>query len=107
MASELRIPSPLRRFTDGQSKLEVNSRTVGGVLNELFQAYPEIKNHLIEEDGSLRNFVNIFIDGEDVRQKGGMDTEVKDGADVRIIPSIAGGASKLSSKEFVRYSIGQ
>ncbi len=104
MASELRIPSPLRRFTDGQSKLEVSSNTVGGVLNELFQAHPEIKNHLIEEDGSLRNFVNIFIDGEDVRQKGGMDAEVKDGADVRIIPSIAGGAPKLSSEEFVRYS---
>ena len=46
MASELRIPSPLRRFTDGQSKLEVSSNTVGGVLNELFQAHPEIKNHL-------------------------------------------------------------
>ena len=62
MASELRIPSPLRRFTDGQSKLEVNSSNVGEVLNELFQAYPEIKKHLIEENGSLRNFVNIFID---------------------------------------------
>ena len=61
MPSELRIPSPLRRFTDGQSKLEVNSSTVGEVLNELFQAHPEIKNHLIEEDGSLRNFVNISL----------------------------------------------
>jgi len=104
MASELRIPSPLRRFTDGQSKLDVNSSTVGEVLNELFQAYPEIKKLLIEEDGSLRNFVNIFIDGEDIRQKGGMDAEVKDGADVRIIPSIAGGAPKLSPDEFIRYS---
>ena len=104
MSSELRIPSPLRRFTDGQSKLEVNSSTVGEVLSELFQAYPEIKNHLVEENGGLRNFVNIFIDGEDIRQKGGMDAEVKDGADVRIIPSIAGGALKLSSEEFVRYS---
>ena len=91
MASELRIPSPLRRFTDGQSKLEVSSNTVGGVLNELFQAHPEIKNHLIEEDGSLRNFVNIFIDGEDVRQKGGMDAEVKDGADVGVIAEVQDG----------------
>ena len=91
MASELRIPSPLRRFTDGQSKLEVSSNTVGGVLNELFQAHPEIKNHLIEEDGSLRNFVNIFIDGEDIRQKGGMDAEVKDGADVGVIAEVQDG----------------
>ena len=59
MSSELRIPSTLRRFTDGQSKLEVNSSTVGEVLSELFQVYPEIKNHLIEENGSLRNFVNF------------------------------------------------
>ena len=104
MPSELRIPSPLRRFTDGQSKLEVNATSVREILDELFQTYPEIKNHLIEEDGSLRNFVNIFIDGEDVRQKGGLDAEVKDGADVRIIPSIAGGTPKLSSEEFIRYS---
>ena len=104
MPSELRIPSPLRRFTDGQSKLEVNATSVREILDELFQTYPVIKNQLIEEDGSLRNFVNIFIDGEDVRQKGGLDAEVKDGADVRIIPSIAGGTPKLSSEEFIRYS---
>jgi len=104
MSSELRIPSPLRRFTEGQSKLEVTGISVREVLDELFKAYPEIKKHLIEENGELRNFVNIFIDSEDVRQKGGMDAEVKDGADVRIIPSIAGGLFKLSSEEFIRYS---
>jgi len=68
MSSELRIPSPLRRFTDGQSKLDVNGNSVSEVLNELFSAHPEIKNHLVEENGDLRNFVNIFIDGEDIRQ---------------------------------------
>ena len=50
------------------------------------------------------NFVNIFIGGEDIRQKGGMDAEVSDGSDVRIIPSIAGGSVNLSPKEFIRYS---
>ena len=104
MSSELRIPSPLRRFTNGESKLQVSSNSVGGVLDELFTAHPEIKNHLIEENGSLRNFVNIFVDGEDIRQKGGLESPVKDGADVRIIPSIAGGAPKLSPEEFIRYS---
>ena len=63
MSSELRIPSPLRRFTNGESKLQVSSNSVGGVLDELFTVHPEIKNHLIEENGSLRNFVNIFVDG--------------------------------------------
>ena len=94
MSSKLRIPSPLRRFTNGQSELEVNGNNVRKVLDQLFEAHPDIKNHLVEDDGSLRNFVNIFIEGEDIRQKGGLDAEVKEGEEVRIIPSIAGGATK-------------
>ena len=104
MASTLKIPSPLRRFTNGEASIEVNGSNVRDVLEELFQAHPDIKKHLIEEDGSLRNFVNIFIGGEDIRQKGGMDASVADGADIRIIPSIAGGSAKLSPEEFIRYS---
>mgnify|MGYP001470974526 CR=1 FL=1 len=104
MASILKIPSPLRRFTNGESSIEVNGNSINKVLEELFSAHPDIKGHLVEEDGSLRNFVNIFINGEDIRQKGGLDTEVSDGSDVRIIPSIAGGSGKLSSEEFIRYS---
>ena len=104
MSSKLRIPSPLRRFTNNQSELEVHGDNVQNVLEELFEAHPDIKNHLVEDDGSLRNFVNIFVDGEDIRQKGGLDAEVKEGTDVRIIPSIAGGSPKLSSQEFIRYS---
>ena len=91
MSSKLRIPSPLRRFTKGQSEIEVDGNNVRKVLDQLFDAHPDIKNHLIEEDGSLRNFVNIFINGEDIRQKGGLEADVDDGSDVRIIPSIAGG----------------
>ena len=59
MSSKLRIPSPLRRFTNGQSELEVHGDNVQNVLEELFDAHPDIKNHLVEDDGSLRNFVNI------------------------------------------------
>ena len=104
MASKLKIPSPLRRFTDGESSIDVNGGNVGQILEELFSAHPNIKGHLVEDDGSLRNFVNIFIEGEDIRQRGGMDAEVADGSDVRIIPSIAGGSAKLSPEEFIRYS---
>ena len=107
MSSKLRIPSPLRRFTNGQSELEVNGNNVREVLDQLFDAHPDIKNHLVEDDGRLRNFVNIFINGEDIRQKGGMDAEVKSESDIRIIPSIAGGLPSnkvLTPKEFVRYS---
>jgi len=107
MSSKLRIPSPLRRFTNGQSELEVNGDNIRKVLEELFESHPDIKNHLVEDDGSLRNFVNIFINGEDIRQKGGMDAEVSNESDVRIIPSIAGGLTSnkvLTPKEFIRYS---
>ena len=78
MASKLRIPSPLRRFTNGESSIDVNGDNVRQVLEELFSVYPDIKGHLVEDDGSLRNFVNIFIEGEDIRQKGGMDAEVSE-----------------------------
>ena len=91
MSSKLKIPSPLRRFTNNQSELDVDGKNIKEVLDQLFNSHQDIKNHLIEEDGSLRNFVNIFINGEDIRQKGGLEAEVPDGSDVRIIPSIAGG----------------
>ena len=104
MLSNLRIPSPLRRFTNGESSIKIRGTNIREVLDELFHAHPDIKEHLVEDDGSLRNFVNIFIEGEDIRQKGGMDAAVSDGSDVRIIPSIAGGSVNLSSEEFIRYS---
>lgn len=104
MASKLRIPSPLRRFTNGESSIDVNGGSVEQILEELFSSHPDIKGHLVEDDGCLRNFVNIFIEGEDIRQRGGMNAEVPDGSDVRIIPSIAGGSANLSPEEFIRYS---
>ena len=104
MASTLKIPSPLRRFTNGQTSLNVNGKSIEEVLNELFSEYPNIKNHLMEKDGNLRNFVNIFINGENIRQKGGLNTQVDDGSDIRIIPSIAGGSSELTQEELIRYS---
>ena len=107
MSSKLRIPSPLRRFTNGQSEIEVDGDNVKNILDQLFDAHPDIKNHLIEENGNLRNFVNIFINGEDIRQKGGLDAKISNGSDIRIIPSIAGGSPTnnfLSPREFVRYS---
>ena len=104
MASTLKIPSPLRRFTNGQASLDVDGKSVEEVLNELFAKYPDIKNHLMENDGNLRNFVNIFINGETIRQTGGLNSQVDDGSDVRIIPSIAGGTPDLTPEELARYS---
>ena len=104
MASTLKIPSPLRRFTNGQASLDVNGENVQEVLNELFTQYPDIQTHLMEKEGTLRNFVNIFINGENIRQKGGLSLLVDDGSDIRIIPSIAGGSYEFTQEELVRYS---
>ncbi len=87
MDSKLRIPSPLRRFTEGKSEIIVDGVNIKEVLDQLFEVYPDIKNHLIDDEGGLRNFVNIFINGE----KANLKTDVFEGSDIRIIPSIAGG----------------
>ena len=104
MASTLKIPSPLRRFTNGDASINVNENSIREVLNELFSKYPDIKKHLMEDDNKLRNFVNIFINGENIRQKEGLNTQVNNKSDIRIIPSIAGGVSDLTQEELIRYS---
>lgn len=88
--TSIKIPTPLRAYTGGEATIEVTGSTVNEVLNDLVEKYPDLKQHLFEGD-SLRNFVNIFIGDEDVRFLDGMDTEIQDGDNLRIIPSIAGG----------------
>ncbi len=104
MASQLRIPSPLRRFTNGNAIIEVNGVNIREVLDELFTQHPEIKNHLLNENGELRNFVNIFVNNEDTRHNGGLNASISKNSDIRIIPSIAGGSGELSPNELARYS---
>ncbi len=107
MAGILTIPSPLRKFTGGKAKLEVTGNTVSESLNELFQSYPELKKHLLDDSGNLRNFVNIYINSEDIRLKNNLNTEIPDGADIRIIPAIAGGSHNLPDlipQELSRYA---
>lgn len=107
MTSTLTIPSPLRKFTDGQAKLEISGNTVSQTLDELFRSYPELQKHLLDESGNLRNFVNIYINSIDVRTQDSLDTVVPNGADIRIIPAIAGGSDslpELNPQELSRYA---
>lgn len=89
MAS-IKIPTPLRAYTDGQSQLTLDGATVGDVLQNLIAQFPDLEQHLFN-DGELRNFVNIFLGDEDVRFLDGLDTEIDAEDNLRIIPSIAGG----------------
>ncbi|HSO26757.1 MAG TPA: ubiquitin-like small modifier protein 1 [Anaerolineales bacterium] len=94
--STLRIPTPLRPYANGQSEIEITGATVGDALGELTQRYPALKTHLFSEDGELRAFVNLFLNAEDVRQMQGVQTPIKEGDKLMILPSIAGGASRRS-----------
>jgi molybdopterin converting factor small subunit len=91
MAS-IKIPTPLRAYAGGEAQVMVKGTTVGEALRDLVTQHPDLRQHLFNGD-DLRNFVNVFLGDEDVRFLEGMDTEIEAGASLRIIPSIAGGAS--------------
>ena len=90
--AKIRIPTPLRAFTDGAADIDVIGDTVGEALANLVDQHPELRAHLFNED-ELRSFVNIFIGDEDIRFLQGLDTEIDTDESLRIIPSIAGGQS--------------
>jgi sulfur-carrier protein len=87
----VRIPTPLRSVTAGNASVEVSGSTVGEVVKALDAAHPGIGERLLDEDGQVRRFVNLFVDDEDIRFASGLDTPVPEGATISIIPAVAGG----------------
>jgi len=87
----IRIPTPLRPYTNSQAEVTVSGATVGAVLGDLTQQYPTLKQHLYNDKGELRAFVNIFLNEEDIRHIRGADTPVQAQDRLMIVPSIAGG----------------
>ncbi|MBT3241288.1 MAG: molybdopterin synthase sulfur carrier subunit [Chloroflexi bacterium] len=85
------IPTPFRPFTEGISKLELKANHVGGAVRELADQFPTLEQHLFSENGEIRSFVNLFLNGEDVRYLQGDETLLNPDDQLRIIPSIAGG----------------
>ena len=106
MGVKVYIPTPLRVYVDNQEALDLEGSNVEEVLASLTQRYEELKKHLFNEEGKLRNFVNIYVNDEDIRYLQREKTPVKDDDTVSIVPSIAGGASGggLSHDEVKRYS---
>jgi len=90
MAISVKIPSQLRDATGGEALAEVDGSTVGEVLDALYARYGELRGR-IAGDGGLRRFVNVYVGGEDIRFMSGLDTPVKDGDEVTILPAVAGG----------------
>ena len=85
------VPTPLRRFTDGAAKVAAGGATVAELLSDLGERYPGLRERICEPDGSIRRFVNVFVNGDNVRDGLGEATALKPGDEVGIIPAMAGG----------------
>lgn len=87
----LRIPTPLRAYTGGKSEVDVKGANISEALADLTAQYPAIKPHIFNEGGELRPFVNLFVGESNIKDLQGVETPIKDGDKVMLIPSIAGG----------------
>ena len=88
----VRIPTPLRRMTNGLDKVEMEESSLADMIENLESSYPGFKERLLDENGDLRYFVNIYLNGEDVRFLKGLDTPTSSGDEVSIVPAVAGGS---------------
>ena len=91
MAKKVRIPTPLRKLTNNEEIVEIDSGTIGAAIAELQDRFPGIKERLVDDKGEVRRFVNVYVNEEDIRFLQNQDTPLKDGDEISIIPAIAGG----------------
>ncbi|WP_427885296.1 ubiquitin-like small modifier protein 1 [Kribbella sp. GL6] len=91
MSVSVRVPTILRPYTQGASEVSAEGGTLTEVLDSLDTSYPGIKGRVLDESGELRRFVNVYVDDDDVRFAEGLQTAIKDGGQVSIIPAVAGG----------------
>jgi len=94
MAVKVRIPTTLRTLTAGASEVQVEGATVGDVIANLEAAHPGFRDRLLDENGEMRRFVNVFVADDDVRFMDKLATAVPDGETVSIIPAVAGGCGR-------------
>ena len=108
MSVTVRIPTPLRAYAGGSAEVEVTAVTVDAALQHVTERYPQLRRHLFDDRGNLRNFVNAYVNEDDVRALDGPATRLRDGDSITLVPSIAGGVAtapvELSKDEIRRYS---
>ena len=92
MSITVRIPSPLRRLTNGADKVQVDSEDLSGCIDDLEAQFPGLKERLIDEDGALRHFVNVYVNGEDIRFLDDIRSKVQAGDERCIEPGVGGGS---------------
>ena len=91
MSATVRIPTPLRKVTNGEDKASVEGNTMSEVVEALENQFPGLKDRICEPTGELRSFVNVYINGEDIRFVDGMSSSVASGDEISIVPAVAGG----------------
>lgn len=89
--AKVRIPTPLRKYTGGSDEVSVSGDTVRALVTAMESAHPGIRERICDEQGNVRRFVNIYVNGDDIRFLSNLDTPVKDKDEVSIVPAIAGG----------------
>lgn len=91
MAVTVKIPTPLRKLTNGETSVDADGGTISAIVDALEAAYPGMRERLIDDSGDLRHFVNIYLNGEDVRYLDGLNSAVGDRDELSIVPAVAGG----------------
>jgi len=93
MPIEVRIPTPLRKFTGGAESVTATGATIAAIVQDVESRHPGLKERICDDAGKVRRFVNVYVNGEDIRFLASLDTPVKEGDEISIIPAIAGGSS--------------
>lgn len=109
MAISVYIPTPFRRHTGGQARVEAEAETVGELLGILVSEYPDLSGRILDDGGQVQSFLNVFVNEEEIRSLQGMDTPLKAGDEVALIPAMAGGSEaeqgpELNDEQVIRYS---
>ena len=89
----VRIPSPLRRYTNSQAKVSIGGENVSEIINNLEAAHPGVKNRICDESGQIKRYVNIFVNQDEIRTLQGAESSVGENDEVSIVPAMAGGVS--------------
>ena len=92
MSVRVRVPTPLRKYTQGADEVDAQGDTVKALVEDLEKKFPGIKERICDESGKIRRFVNVYVNGDDIRFLQNLDTSVTSGDDISIVPAIAGGS---------------
>jgi molybdopterin synthase sulfur carrier subunit len=91
MSVRVRVPTPLRKFTKGVDEVDAQGTNIRSIVEDLEKNYPGIKERICDESGKVRRFVNVYVNGDDIRFLQNLETALKEGDNISIVPAIAGG----------------